>query len=397
MEEELSYKLELLGGSQTFLGVLATIVILFIIADKSNLIHYILLEVKDKIESQVSSLKVTTRIDSVILSPSYKLLNYFLNKQDDNELNTEGTQLLAYITTKRSEFQLRYISVEGNNSKTLDSIKNSKEPLLAPLYTFIFCITIFIYDELLRSESIWFNDILISSLSCFILISYLYWFIMWVSFINNINFKEKKTDIKLNGLKCLINKCGDRLKKWHCKNIDYLNQKSIVYLLILRIGICFLLLLTVLCINAYWFHINSYIIILLCIILPIVLTGILRLYCYDKKGTYSYVFMCGHYIVITIASILLSISIFYFVDLTNTAESVLIPYTSCIWIKISIFSFVLLNGILLPFILPYYSYNSYLEYAKVQVAESEGKATQLVCQLQAKLDLFCEKIPESVN
>lgn len=107
--------------------------------------------------------------------------------------------------------------------------------------------------------------------------------------------------------------------------------------------------------------------------------------------------MCAHYIVITIASILLSISIFYFVDLTNTAESVLIPYTSCIWIKISIFSFVLLNGILLPFILPYYSYNSYLEYAKVQVAESEGKATQLVCQLQAKLDLFCEKIPESVN
>lgn len=394
MEEGMSYKLELLGSSQTFLGVLATIVILFIIADKSNLIHYILLEVKDKIASQVSSLKINTSIDSVLSSSNFKLLNYFLDKQNNDELEKEGTQLLAKITSERAAFQISYIFVEGNNGKILDIIKNSKEPLLAPLYTFIFCITIFIYDELLRSERIWFNDMLISSLSCFILISYLYWFVMWVSFINNINFKETKKDIELTRLKKSLSKYGCRFKKCHCKIIDYLNEKSIVWLFVLRASIYFLLLLAALFINAYWFHINSYIIILLCIILPIVLTGILRLYSYGNKGKYSYVFMCGHYIVIKIVSILLSISIFYLVDITNTAESVLIPYTSCIWIKLSIFSFVLLNGIFFPFILPYYSYNSYYKYAKDQVTESEKEATHLVKQLQDSLDSFCDKIPQ---
>lgn len=395
MPEDVSNKLEMLGGSQTFLGVLATIVILFIIADKSNLIHYILLEVKDKIEYQINSLKVNTSIDSVLKSRSYKLLNYFLSeKYRDDKLHTEGSQLLAKITSKRAELQISYISVEGNDGKILDSIKNSQAPLLAPLYTFIFCITIFIYDELLRSESLWFNDILISSLSCFILISYLYWFIMWISFMNNINFKEMDKNIKAKRLKRLINHTCYCFKKWHCGIIYYLNQKTIIWLFIIRMGICVLLLGILLSINAYLYHINNYIIVLLSIIFPVIFTGIIRLYSYGGKEKYSYVFMCGHYVAIIIMSIILSVSIFIIADLTSTTESVLIQYTSCKWIKVSTFLFILLNGIFLPFILPYYRYNSYYKFSKKQVRESEKKAQILIEQLQQELDSFCDKIPQ---
>lgn len=41
---------ELLGSSQTFLGVLVTIIILFIIEDKTNLITYVLKEIGLKLK-----------------------------------------------------------------------------------------------------------------------------------------------------------------------------------------------------------------------------------------------------------------------------------------------------------------------------------------------------------
>lgn len=392
MEESISDKLELLGGSQTFLGVLTTIVILFVINEPTNLIHYILLEVKGKIEMQINSLKVNTGIDSVLNSASHKLLKLFLEKQStDDKLYAEGSQLLAMITSKRAELQTSYISVEGNGGKILDSIKNSKIPLLAPLYTFVFCITIFIYDELLRSESFCFNNILILSLSCFILVSYLYWSIMWISFVTSNAFKEINNSVKQNKRKQLM-EIVTCCKSWYCKKINNIRQRSIIYLFLIRMVFFLLILAITLSINTYLYHINSYIIVLLDIIIPTILIGIIRLYAFDRKENYSYIFMCGHYIAILSMSILLSISFFAIAGIMNSINSVLIPYVGCQWIKISIFGFVLFNGIFLPFMLPYCGYNSYYKFSKKQIVESENKAKVLIQSLRDELDSFSNKI-----
>lgn len=97
---EVTESIELLGSSQTFLGVLATIVILFIFANKdSNFIYLLLSEVKDKISTQVRTLRTNTGVKPVIESHDYKLLTYFLKGDGNKELKEEGTKLLSRITS----------------------------------------------------------------------------------------------------------------------------------------------------------------------------------------------------------------------------------------------------------------------------------------------------------
>ena len=146
---------ELLGSSQTFLGVLVTIIILFIIEDKTNLITYILKEIGLKLKKQIEALTITTSLDdSVLQSSDYKLLKYFMNNDDsDKDLHEEGAGLLAKISTERAKFQVRYINVENKDLTLFDKIVGAKEILLAPLYTLFFTITIFIFDELFNVSS----------------------------------------------------------------------------------------------------------------------------------------------------------------------------------------------------------------------------------------------------
>ncbi|WP_338336545.1 hypothetical protein [Marseilla massiliensis] len=183
---------ELLGSSQTFLGVLVTIIILFIIEDKTNLITYILKEIGLKLKKQIEALTITTSLDdSVLQSSDYKLLKYFMNNDDsDKDLHEEGAGLLAKISTERAKFQVRYINVENKDLTLFDKIVGAKEILLAPLYTLFFTITIFIFDELFRFRNDIPNDLMFSVLSCFVVLSYAFWGMLWFKY----SFKFSKFD-----------------------------------------------------------------------------------------------------------------------------------------------------------------------------------------------------------
>ena len=203
---EIAESIELLGSSQTFLGVLATIVILFVFANKdSNLIFLLLSEVKDKISAQVRTLQTNTGVKSVIGSRDYKLLIYFLKGDGNKELKEEGAKLLSRIMSKRQDLQYNYLPV-GNYEDILGKIQTAREHMLAPFYTVFFCLAVFIYDELLKSPHFGFTSFLLSSLAVFILLSFILWILLWSIFIVNIDYNlahieginegEKKTFTK---------------------------------------------------------------------------------------------------------------------------------------------------------------------------------------------------------
>lgn len=179
------YSINFLGGSQTFLGTLATIIILFIVIDSnnesSNLIQHLLKEVREKVEEQIKSLvrgpkkKITDGIH-------YDDINRRLEAGIENkELENEASSLLAEIKSKQDAMLLKKgAPAEYYDKEKTENIVHAKELSFAPLYSFSLCIIVFLYDELLRSYTFKWNDLLLTSLACFISFSFIIWLWMWV-------------------------------------------------------------------------------------------------------------------------------------------------------------------------------------------------------------------------
>lgn len=386
---EIAESIELLGSSQTFLGVLATIVILFIFANKdSNLIFLLLSEVKEKISSQVKTLRTNTGVKSLIESHDYKLLTYFLKGEGNKDLKEEGTKLMSRIMSERQNLQYDYLPV-GNYEDILSIIQTAREHMLAPLYTVFFCLTVFIYDELLKSPHFGFTNFLLSSLAIFILLSFILWILLWSVFIINVGYNlahiEEKNEEK-----------SKYFAKWMAQYdivVQYLNSKSVFLTYIIRMVLLLVCLIVVIFVCHFFCKSSIAIIIIMGLILPTVLLGILRTGIRRKKGEYTYLFMCGHYIAIILMALLFAAIILFFVNSWDCADQMLFSFVDCRWFKVSIYIFVLLNGIFFPFIIPYYAYNRLYWDSKKKVKISMTKSQELSQELSQALDNFCRKIP----
>lgn len=379
----------LLGDSQTFLGVLATIIILFIFKNsKSNAISLILDEAKFKFENLVKVLKNTTEtFDSKICdSPNYNLLNHFIYKEENKkdpkheEILNQVLDFLAEVRTKRNKYKLDYEASRETDKSIIDSISNSKEWLLAPLYTLLFCLTVFIFDELLRAEIVPLKDFLFSVLSCFVFVSYAFWILLWMQFLNRFrkfdnNIPNDRKDSKIT----------NTISKFWSKS---LSLNCLYCILAVVIWPCILLV-----IHAFLVPLNNCLLISLSIVLPICLVGYLMFYIERTQQDYSYLFVCGHFCAIFIVSFLQLLLYFVVADLVCVDNSAFILETSTMMIKISIFVFTIFNGIILPFSLPYLAYFLYYEYSK-KMSENDSES---IAELVGRMSNLAERIPPINN
>lgn len=370
---------ELLGNSQTFLGVLATIIMLFIIEDKSNLISYILTEIGEKLNEQIKALTVTTSLEeSVQQSANYKLLRYFMDRENvTKSLHDEGAELLAKITTERANFQTKYIEVENPNLINPKIIVKAKEILLAPLYTFFFTIAIFVFDEILRFKNIP-PKITISALLCFIILSYVYWILLWLKYFLKFYKFDKCGIPKEESKKSLFN-------YWSKTNLQMKTIFCFIFMLL------FFSLFQV--INAYFQLVDSWTIIVFGLIVPFGGMGIFMLKNISNKSDYSYVFMCGHYVLIICLSLIVVCSCYILSNVLELGENPFIQYQSLGTLKCLIFVFALLNGIIFPFIFPYITYYRFYKYVKLKTNESQNEANSVIASINDKLEEFVKKIP----
>ena len=193
---------DLLGESQTFLGVLATIIILFIFKNQTNLIHKLLSEFMDKVYEQIQHIYTTivSSVTSVISSKQYdKLTDFCISDSTDQELIEEAYFLKVEISTKKEDLLTKYMVEHHQSPDVLDEITSPKEIILTPFYTLLFLVAIFVFDEFLR-VNYFSSDFVFSWLACFISFSYIFMIIIWTKYLLKFRcfetYLESKNNIK---------------------------------------------------------------------------------------------------------------------------------------------------------------------------------------------------------
>ena len=356
-----------LGGSQTFVGVLLTIFLLCIFHDSNNFIDTILETIETKITFEISELSKQNSIQGINTSSGYKLLNHFLREQGNEqikELQAEGAALLANISAKRNALQFDYANAQPDIINRFEKIKSSQEQTWAPLYCFIYCINLFICDEILRFTSGLWTDIVLSIVSLLTVYSVFYWITLWLRFYyKHIKKKEVKKSSKVS-----------------IKSAIFSFSKFCIFYFVpvfcLLFGVAFYL-------PSYFLYAQ-----LICILIPIAYWGISKFKVNDNQSTH--LFMFGHTIALLVVNVFFCSIVFFLYAIFPYLPS--IPFNLGIF-KLAIFGFTLVNGLILPFCMPLWSYKELETEMKTMLMESNNKARKIENEIQKDLENFAKKIP----
>ena len=188
----------MLGNSQTFLGVLTTIIVLCVfLASSSNLLFNILKPIKNDIKANIKEIdrqfegdkdklkdktkEVKEKVGKIFTfcrehNVNHELSNKALKLLDEIEFNTQSIE--NYVTKSKKWVWKRAFKV----------IMNAKEIILAPLYTLLFCMVVFVFNEIWGLN--WIDcKLLGTSLYSFLFISTAFWILVWIYFWNRTRIK----------------------------------------------------------------------------------------------------------------------------------------------------------------------------------------------------------------
>lgn len=343
-----SASIDFLGGTQTLVGVLATLVILCMFNQQSNFTLPILKEVRKKVKRKLKALKITVNTDEIANSSDYKWLESYLKKSSDKGLCDEGSVHMYKINQLLSRAPFFSIPID-NHLKTLRKYSISREQLVAPMFTFLFCLIIFMYDELLRTNAVVYNDLLISSLSLFVAYSYIMWILIWGQYvirISTIDFSGLgRNNINLN-----------RIASRHNHMLGNKNERYALYFFLRRLLVCLVILIGAFFLGIIYEH--GWWIIATALLFPVVGVGSLRLISFrSEEWQYTYNSTCGHFVALWTLAVCNTIILFMFIEFFGQQSThLLMPYDNCRLIKFFTLAFIVLNGILLPYVMPYYAY-----------------------------------------
>ena len=104
-------------------------------------------------------------------STEWKFLMFscLMTKQD--ELHEEGARVMRDINSRIDAKSIEYMGLEGANKPFLDRVSTCAEHIMAPFYSFLYCLLVFVYDEALRS-AIPGKEWMLSSLAIFTFFSF---------------------------------------------------------------------------------------------------------------------------------------------------------------------------------------------------------------------------------
>jgi len=370
-----------LGDSQTFLGTIATLTILCVFSeqDSGNFIVSVLKGIRERIEKQIKLLKENT---NMVLPESIQLLQYFLGQTNvESEQNNEGVQILREIAVKENELKSQYtMRVEFRKDELFRQIKDAKEQFLAPLYTFLYCLIVFVFDELLRVSHIG-KEWLVSGMALFTFYSYLFWTVIWVKFFvtHRVGYRKREKSFIPE---CLMNEWNDislRVRNSGCS-----------WSFILRVASCLLVIIA--CILLAHDNPNVSIGILIAgLSIPVFVKGYSRVNCFFDNGDYSHLFLVGHFAALFVLSFLLTFVIHYIVHYDVSFKHILIPYENFLWMKSSVLCFALFNGIVFPFLFPFLCYNSLYVHAKKIARNTKKEQKKIIKGLESRLKALYAK------
>lgn len=380
--------MDFLGNSQTFVGVLASLVVLCIL-DSGNFILGILKKIGERIDGKIKRLDKRLDLQGKIgkLKP-YQSFQSFIETSKEKEREKK-------LTDKEDELKKEALALEMNLQATFSAfksdltpefiiparslikkIKDSREQLIAPLYVLLYSIVVFICDEIVRAKLVDI-DWIVTFLSVFTAFSFVFWGMVWLAFYNGIRIESKATDKK---------KKRNYFEKWICKNVTWKIAFSILAIYCL-FPICS-------CWLAKGTEVNWYGIILglSLFIGTIVSISVCRVRSHKLLGRYLYMFSLRHFGGLFIVSLLITLTLFFCTSFYREMTDYFIIYEDCIAIKAAIIAFIIINGLFLPFWMPYVGYNRVFKIVKEASNREASNFKDKVNELNKQLDEFDKKI-----
>lgn len=350
-------EIQLLGNSQTFIGVLATIVVLCVVTGSSNFLYNILESYAKPTRENIKNFKgeLEKQTSLLIKADSHKKFLNFIKSINDNpihssSLNDIANQYKVLHKISLNEFTGRYngtylVPFENRSN----DICNSREQTFAPLFVFAYCILVFIFDGIVS----WFPSTLsqiLSVIAIFTLLSTFFLIGIWFKFYSEFYSVSSHKDEK------------DR----HTEPIR-ISKTTIIKTFFLKA--LFPTVFTVIClwiIDSVIIHIHTLIIrtlIGISIVLPLCVLGWKHIKIRTSFGKYSHSFLLWHFGCVLVLSVSYTILLFLPFDYLISAK---IPYSDKQWeIQCAIIAFIIIFGLILPFAIPYHCYKNIYDHSIV--------------------------------
>lgn len=175
--KSITYDTGLLDSFQTWIGVLASLLVLCIAVGNNNLHSQLLKTTKDRIDRSVNEARQL-------------LLSYITSCQREDSMRTVNYERVSRIRTKikllnaerQQVISLRLANkptIEDERSKILKCIEERLITVTAPFYSLISCILLFILDGILILG--WIRENLIMTfLFILLVVSIAYWIVLWI-------------------------------------------------------------------------------------------------------------------------------------------------------------------------------------------------------------------------
>ncbi len=387
----------ILGSGETFYGVLVTIIVLCVVMNQNNFILNVLDEIKHKLIDLIASehddkekKDRKTRIDKIENQLNkhrlgFDLLHALINPPTDEQKSylqayskLQEVQQIIKIedlqSTKYEEYQKKKNSGIGitrdekveylkgylgeDRIRHMHFIEDTDEQTAAPFYMFFFCLVVFSTDHILIPlGNFWwspFENFGILFLYLFSIFSICFWWLKWV-------FWRQRTSIRKY---IHATKKGELFSKK--KKRKWLIAGSIL------LGTVALASLAHLYWNRYvcWSILGGALILLLIV---------KRCKCLDsKQENYDKMFILTHLLYLFVASLVIALPVY----LLSRSDA---PYSDGP-LRLIILTFTLINGILIPFIFPYYKYRKLSKkcyyHSKDMIEEWKNKTDEIIQNLE---------------
>lgn len=345
---------DFLGKGQTFYGVLSTIIVLCIFRNSDgNFISKILDQIQKRLKAKVDELKV--HIDDRNLTE--KLGEKLATESNDDKLTKYG-ELMTKVSIVHSGLSIYgMMSFFKQYKDKYDRVTLSDEIVRAPLYTFIFSILVFLFDEYFRVSFLPCREWAFTVLSFLTLFSIVYWAIIWVNFVHRAI-------------------CNRNLK------IETISSSKRNLALGIISLLCFLSVPAFMIIVLYLLG-GHHVALAKCVfwasaILPGVFAGIYFLGKHPESNNGYYQSLLFHFVGIFCFAVYVATCLHFSLNNIDVAfREILIADDANELLKMSVFCFTLGNGLFLPFFCPLgCSYWIYRFQAKAKILHAQKDANK---------------------
>lgn len=352
----------ILGESQTFIGVLTTVVVLCVVTESGNFVFKIFESIIESTEEEIHSIQ--DKVSETIT----KLLKFWENS-DLKELIQKADSFKQISKEKKSEIITQQMMFELKTSQyslsfsekyflpiyaQIDLIKYSKEQTFSPLFIFAYCLVVFLCDELVC----WFGYLkpfMVTFLSIFTCFTFVYLLVIWLKFCKEYRFSDAKDQSNT-----LDNtSTNTEPHKYPFKTAAAISACCIT--------IFFLAALATYPLSVRFSSVPIIpwvcrIILFIALVVPIAIVANMHINIRRVQGQYSHRFLLVHFAGLLIDAVLYSL-ILSFPQVTP--DCVLFSFSENLWLlKSFIIITIIVNGVVFPFFFPYCGNCYVLKYTK---------------------------------